>query len=86
MLGRKYRCLAIGDIPAIRDIEEREELLALLPPGFVKGNICEVNGVVRREPDSLILFTREADAHGGTRRVFEMPSWAFSAWFEEVTV
>ncbi len=84
MLGRKYRCRAIGDIPIIRDAEEREELLALLPAGFVAGNIAEVNGVVRRDPDNLILFTREADAHGGTRRVFEMPQWAFSAWFVEV--
>ena len=84
MLGRKYRCRAIGDIPIIRDNEERADLLGLLPLGFVKGNIAEVNGVIRRGPDTVILFTREADPHGGTRRVFEMPRWAFSAWFDEV--
>lgn len=84
MLGRRYCCRALGDIPVIRDLAEREELLALLPSAFVAGNIVEVNGVVRRDPDNLILFTREADPHGDTRRVFEMPQWAFVAWFEGI--
>lgn len=84
MIGRKYRCRAVHEIPHVRDGEELAELQALLPTSFVVGNVAEVNGIARREPDSLILFSREADVHGGTRRVYEMPSWAFSAWFEEI--
>jgi len=80
MIGCKYRCKPIGRIPVV-DAAERGELLALLPAGFVLGNIAEVVGTVRRE-EPLVLFTREADP--GTKRVFEMPRWAFSAWFEEV--
>lgn len=83
MLGRKYRCRALAAL-RYRDKKEQGELLALLPAGFVKGNVAEVNAVIRRQPDTLILFTREADPHGNTRRVFEMPRWAFDAWFEEI--
>lgn len=78
LIGRRFRCRAIGELHFVSP-EDKEETLTALPAGFVKGTIVRIENIMDTPAGPIYDLYVESL---GRRQL--MDSWAFTPWFEEI--